>query len=141
MRASCVADEGTTSERITEVVDSTCSRFAARRADPPRVDGEKNPKTYVWSPHHQHSFERPEVDQYAGEFPGLNDLRESYPSWLENGLRGEIADGTVYDPWVMAGVDGRTDWWERSGLSGGERLVRQVYLTVGLGQAGGSDLT
>lgn len=132
--------DGSGGYELEEVVYSAYHWFAGRRTNPPRVADEVRPKGYVWEPHHQHSFERPEIAKYPGERPDLVDFRETYPRWLDNGARGVIADGVVYDPWVMKGLDGRPSWWDKTGLNLVDKYLYQFYLMLGFGQAGASDI-
>lgn len=136
-----IADEGTADERLSSVSYSAYHWFRGWSSDPPVSDRSgTNPKAYVFDPHHHHSTEVSAATDYVGEYPGLRDLRETYPSWLNNGLESDIATGVVYEPWRMEGSAGRSDWWNHSGLSSVERTVRSVFLRAGIGDADRSDL-
>ncbi len=74
----------------------------------PTLDGD-HPKLRVISPWHHYS-----ATTETGSLFDVEDLHGELDAWLANGLEADLAPGTVYNPWTMAGADGRDHWWRHN---------------------------
>lgn len=73
-----------------------------------------------------------------GETLEVFDLRESFPSWLDNGLEEELHQGAVYNP--TEEMQQRDYWWADGAQNWMERSLASVYLVLGVRGASQTDL-
>lgn len=76
--------------------------------------------------------------QLSGETVGVQNLLESYPQWLTNGLDAEIHPGAVYNP--LEEMQEREYWWADGAQNWSERLFASLYLNLGIRGAEQTDL-
>lgn len=74
----------------------------------------------------------------SGQTVPVRDLRDSYPTWLQNGLEDEIHPGAVYHP--QQEMQQRAYWWADGAQNWSERLLASVYLSLGVRGASQTDL-
>lgn len=88
--------------------------------------------------YHQHQlYSGWKTMQEATDLPVRN-LLESYPGWLQNGLHDDIHPGAVYNP--QEEMQYRSHWWSDDAKGTFEKLLDGVWLSLGWGAAGETDL-
>lgn len=118
---------------VREVVASVYHWLRGRTSTPP-LDGD-HPELKVISPWHQYT-----AASETGELFEVDDLTAVFDSWLSNGLAESLEPGTVYNPWTMAGANGREHWWRDDFASFSfNATVVSFWKRVGRGQAGDLD--
>lgn len=130
---------------IKEVVYSAYHWLRGRTTSPP-VAEDTHPDLSAVSPWHQYA-----VGEFSeGEFIDLDDLGGRFEEWLsDEDFHDALAEGTVHNPWRMAGVGGRQHWWAsgRDGISVNAQFVGSMLWIsntvpgVDIGGAGKSDST
>jgi hypothetical protein len=97
---------------------------------------EDHPLLYVFSPWHHYRI----APEATGSLLEVQDLRDGYNAWIANQLEEDLVPGASYNPAIL-GPGGQSDWWRsnEAGISLNALLVR-AYLTVGVNNAGRTDL-
>jgi len=95
-----------------------------------------HPLLYIFSPWHHYRL----APDATGSTLEAQDLRDDFDAWVTNQLEDDLVPGASYDPAIL-GPAGQTDWWREgsAGISVNSVLVR-AYLTVGVNDAGRTDL-
>lgn len=135
-----VKNLGTTDEYIERIDYCGYHWLRGTSKDPPTTDS-GNPVAYVYPKHHHFSHQQAEVrfedapnstEEYAVE-----DLTQSFPSWLENGLDDPLAPDVVFDPWSV--LD-RSSWWDDRGWTDFNTRLARAWYYIGIRGADGADL-
>lgn len=114
---------------VREVVASVY-HWLRGRTTTPTLDGQ-HPLLRVISPWHHYT-----AAAEVGQAVALANLDESFDGWLANGLESDLHVGSVTNPWVMLGADGRTHWWQdTAGLPLTETRVR-IFRALGIHESG-----
>lgn len=136
-----VKNMGTTDEYIERIEYAAYHWLRGTSQEPPMTD-DGHPVAYVYEKHHHYSHQQAEAryeeaPNSAEEF-AVEDLTQSFPDWLENGLDDPLAPGVVYNPWKM--LD-RASWWhDEEQILGTNYLLAKAWLWIGIKGADGVDL-
>lgn len=129
-------------EQEGELIDVSYSAYHWLRgwtATPVLSESEgTHPLFYVADPWHHYTTTAEEGVNI--DLATLDD--DELSTWWNNGWDEAIYPQALTEPWIMAGANGRSDWWhETAGSFSFEATLRQVYLTAGLFGADQSDLS
>jgi len=135
-----VKNLGTTDEYIERIDYSAYHWLRGSTTDPPTTSG-GNPVAYVYNKHHHYSHQQAKsryenAPESATEY-AVEDLTQSFPDWLENGLDDPLAPNVVYEPWEMLN---RSSWWDDRGFLTFNTMLAQAWYYVGIKGADGADL-
>jgi hypothetical protein len=108
-----------TTGEVEEVVYSAYHWLRGRTRTPTLQD-ETHPVLSVISPWHQYSLGGVNTDtvelKSLGDGQVLDDPNRTteFEAWLDNGIEEHLQPGTVTNPWIMHGAQGRDHWWRDS---------------------------